>query len=77
MSSFCKMSGQKVNLSKSKLFFSHGIPRIGILSEKTNLSTTIGIPMTNDLGVYLAMSLLHKLLSSATYDNMSMAQRLC
>lgn len=37
------------------------------LSDKANISARVGSPRTNDLVIYLAMSLLYKNISSGTY----------
>lgn len=60
---FCRQSGQMVNMSKSQLFVSYNI------SEEmgNNLSENFGIPKTLDLGVYLGMPLLHKRVGDGTY----------
>ncbi|KAI5666010.1 LOW QUALITY PROTEIN: hypothetical protein M9H77_15863 [Catharanthus roseus] len=55
-----KAPAQKVNLAKSKLFFSR---KVGT-DVKYALS---GIPRTNNLGTYLGMSFLHKLVTRNTY----------
>lgn len=61
--SFCSVSGQKVNLAKSELFFSHNMSS----NMKDELSAMVGIPRTNYLGIYLVMPLPHKSMSKDTY----------
>lgn len=52
---FCIMSGQTVSLAKSKMYVSSNIPR----DKARNLSNCCGIPLTNNLGKYLGVPLLH------------------
>lgn len=54
---FCNISGQSMNLQKSKLFVSPNIP----ISEARNLSNSCGVALTEDLGKYLGIPLLHSL----------------
>lgn len=59
---FCEASGQKVNLEKSKIFFSRNVLReLGRL-----ISDESGIKSTNDLGKYLGMPILHKRINKET-----------
>lgn len=53
---FCASSGQKVNLIKSKVFFSKNI----IDEKATQLSNELGIEKTENLGNYLGAPLLHQ-----------------
>ena len=52
---FCKSSGQKVNFSKSCVFFSKKVPHL----RRNELSQELGIKLTSDLGRYLGVPLLH------------------
>lgn len=52
---FCMLSGQTVNLHKSKLFVSPNISR----NKAHRLSNSCGIAHTNDLGKYLGVPILH------------------
>lgn len=60
---FCEASGHKINLKKSKLFCSKGA-HFSIAQE---LSGELGIAVTGDLGKYLAVPLLHRRVTRATY----------
>lgn len=55
LSDFCVMSGQKINLLKSKMFVSPNLSR----REALPLSHKCGISLTNDLGKYLGTPILH------------------
>ncbi|KAK9291995.1 hypothetical protein L1049_019947 [Liquidambar formosana] len=63
LNKFCAMSGQSINLSKSKIFFSPNISR-GLAKE---ISTRSNIPLTADLGKYLGVPIIHKRVSKETY----------
>lgn len=63
LSQFCQESGQKINTSKSKLFASENIPCLLAWS----LSMEFNIPLTNDLGKYLNMPILHGRIGTMTY----------
>lgn len=53
MEEFCRESGQKMNVQKSKIWITPNIPLcIGRL-----LLRTFGVPITSDLGTYLGVSL--------------------
>lgn len=56
LNDFCSLSGQTVNLSKSKMFVSPNVTR----RKARHLSNFCGIALTNDLGKYLGVPLLHK-----------------
>lgn len=55
LNNFCKVSGQKVNFQKSKIYFSPNV------SGRTlnSLSQMCGIRPTNNLGKYLRIPLMH------------------
>lgn len=59
LSEFRFLSGQKVNLAKSKPFFS---PNLSSIKAK-ELSRLSGVALTSDLGKSLGVPLLHKRLS--------------
>lgn len=63
LNEFCDISGQTVNLSKSKLYVSPNIDR----NKARRLSIFCGIALTNDLGKYLGVPLLHKRSSKKHY----------
>lgn len=53
---FCQTSSQSVSFSKSHVFFSPNVA----MERKYSLSQLLGIPLTEDLGIYLGCPLLHK-----------------
>lgn len=55
MDEFCKLSGLKVSLAKSKVFYS---PNTN-LDLVQSISDGIGIPSTYNLGKHLGFSILH------------------
>lgn len=57
---FCAESGQRVNSTKSKIWYSSNTP-LGIIQSITN---TFHIPSTCDLGKYLGFPLIHGQLTS-------------
>lgn len=56
LNEFCVLSGKTINLHKSKLLISSNVPR----NRARRLSITCGIGLTNDLGTYIEVPLLHK-----------------
>lgn len=52
---FCSISGQKVNLSKSRVLFSSNTPPV----TATSLANKLGIPLTNHFGKYLGCPIHH------------------
>ena len=60
---FCEMSGQKVNLEKSKLFCSPNTPN----DLTQTISDNMGVSRTQNLGKYLGMPLIHSKVTSRTY----------
>lgn len=63
LKAFCSISGQKVNVAKSKLLVSKNTPS----SLARCISQQVEIPLTQDLGVYLGMPLLHGRATKRTY----------
>ncbi|KAG7599606.1 Endonuclease/exonuclease/phosphatase superfamily [Arabidopsis suecica] len=63
---FCKASGQKVSLEKSKIFFSNNVHRdlAKLISDES------GIKSTKDLGKYLGMPVLQKRINKDTYGEL-------
>lgn len=55
LNEFCALSGQTINLLKSKFYVSPNIPR----NKARRLSNTCGIALTNNLGKYLGVPILH------------------
>lgn len=60
---FCKASGQKVSLEKSKIFFSENVSR----DLEKIISDESGIKATRDLGKYLGMPVLQKRINKETF----------
>ncbi|KAG7579386.1 Ribonuclease H domain [Arabidopsis thaliana x Arabidopsis arenosa] len=60
---FCKASGQKVSLEKSKKFFSENVSR----DLEKMISDESGIKATRDLGKYLGMPVLQKRINKETF----------
>ncbi|KAG5529761.1 hypothetical protein RHGRI_030220 [Rhododendron griersonianum] len=65
LNEFCCMSGQTISLAKSKLFVSPNVPR----NKARRLSAASGISLTNDLGKYLGIPLLHKRVSKDHFNH--------
>ena len=63
LEAFCKSSGQKVSLEKSKIFFSKNVHR----DLEKLISDESGIRSTKDLGKYLGMSVLQKRINKETF----------
>lgn len=64
-----------MNFAKSKLFVSPNVPR----QRKNLLSSACGIPLTDDLGVYLGVPIIHKRASKELYVRLvdKVRNRLC
>lgn len=60
---FCKASGQKVSLPKSKIFFSSNVTR----ERGERISRESGIASTRELGKYLGMPILQKRINKDTF----------
>lgn len=63
LEAFCKASGQKVSLPKSKIFFSSNVTR----ERGERISRESGIASTRELGKYLGMPILHKRINKDTF----------
>ncbi|CAN1120776.1 LINE-1 retrotransposable element ORF2 protein [Linum perenne] len=61
---FCAASGQSINKDKSKVYFSKNVSRP--LSRE--ITSTLGIGSTSDLGRYLGVPILHGRVTKHTYD---------
>jgi len=61
---FCKSSGQKVRKEKSRVFLSQNVG----WHKKHELSESSGIQVTEDLGKYLGVPILHKKVTQHTYQ---------
>lgn len=66
MKEFCDVSGQKVSIMKSHLYFSSNTPN----TQRQALGLRFGIPITYDLGKYLGMPLLHGRVTADTYSGL-------
>ena len=60
---FCSVSGQKVSTAKTRVYFSKNVS--AALTEE--ISRRSGFQVTNDLGRYLGVPLLHKRVTKQTY----------
>lgn len=60
---FCSLSGQKVSMAKTKMFFSKNTPT----RDARNICHTLGFSITLDLGRYLGVPLLHSRVTKDTY----------
>ena len=63
LESFCKASGQRVSLEKSKIYFSKNVHR----DLEKLISDESGIKSTKDLGKYLGMPVLQKQINKDTF----------
>ncbi|WCJ39802.1 RNA-directed DNA polymerase (reverse transcriptase) [Euphorbia peplus] len=65
LDTFCACSGQRTNLAKSSIYFSKNVD-----SELAkNLSAISGIPITDNLGMYLGMSIIHGRLNKTSFHH--------
>ncbi|CAN1347607.1 Putative ribonuclease H protein At1g65750 [Linum perenne] len=62
---FCDASGQAVGYGKSAIFCSKNIDR----RTTATISSTLGIPLTQDLGRYLGVPVLHERVTKHTYQD--------
>ena len=65
MDMFCEMSGQSINYQKSLLFVSPNVPR----GRKNALHFRCGIPLTDNLGKYLGVPLIHSKMDKRTFKD--------
>ncbi|KAH9730831.1 putative ribonuclease H protein [Citrus sinensis] len=65
MEEFCVSSGAKVNKSKTLVYFSKNISAM----EVSRISSELGVSVTDNLGKYLGVLLLHNRVSKQTYQN--------
>lgn len=63
MKKFCDLSGHRINLAKSKAFFSRNVH----ITKALSLSQQVGIGITTDLGKYLGVPLLHTKITKLMY----------
>lgn len=66
MDTFCGLSGQSVNFDKSVIYCSPNIRR----RDARRISRVCGSPLTNDLGKYLGMPMIHSRVTKHTYANL-------
>ena len=64
LSIFCDVSGQKVSMSKSRVFFSHNVNH----NIKSQLSEFLGFSMAANLGKYLGVPLHHERVRNEHYQ---------
>ncbi|WZZ33856.1 hypothetical protein YC2023_017257 [Brassica napus] len=64
LETFCRASGQKVSLPKSKIFFSSNVSR----ERGEHISRESGIASTRELGKYLGMPILQKRINKDTFE---------
>ncbi|CAN1774822.1 hypothetical protein LINPERHAP1_LOCUS13106 [Linum perenne] len=62
---FCVASGQAVSFEKSAIFCSKNVDR----RIASTISATLGIPLTQDLGRYLGVPVLHERVTKHTYQD--------
>lgn len=65
MAQFCAASRQKINLDKSKAFFSRNVH----FNRMVGLRQVLGIGITGDLGTYLGVLLIHSKITKATFSH--------
>ncbi|KAI8563661.1 hypothetical protein RHMOL_Rhmol03G0126400 [Rhododendron molle] len=65
LTDFCVMSGQTISLEKSKIFVSPNVQR----NKARRISDFCGIKLTNDLGKYLGVPLMHKRMSKQDFNH--------
>lgn len=63
---FCKLIGQKVGVSESRLYVSKNVA----VDRAQRISEKFGIPTTYDLGHYLGMPLIHSWVTTGTYNHL-------
>ena len=61
---FCSASGQKVSDAKTRIYFSKNVSA----SLADDISKRSGFQVTNDLGRYLGVPLLHQRFTKQTYS---------
>jgi hypothetical protein len=61
---FCSKSGQKVNLHKSKVFFSNNMKE----SNAQVICDILGVEQTSDLGTYLGAPMIHQRITKNTFS---------
>lgn len=67
MQSFCLISGHRINLQKSKAFFSKNVN----FHRASSLSERMGISTTSNLGRYMGVPLIHERVTINTYGHIT------
>ncbi|QHO13640.1 Putative ribonuclease H protein [Arachis hypogaea] len=65
LEAFCSSSGQKVSNEKKRAFFSNNMGN----NVRSQISSILKFPRTDDLGKYLGVPLLHSKVSKNTYSD--------
>lgn len=63
LTKFCDCSSQKINRSKTQVIFSNNM----IIKVRKEISKLLGVDMTDDLGKYLGVPLLHSKVTKKTF----------
>lgn len=63
---FCEASGQKISLSKSRVYFSKNVDS----STQADICNTLGMEATDDLGMYLGMPTLTSRVTRKTFSHL-------
>ncbi|KDP39672.1 hypothetical protein JCGZ_02692 [Jatropha curcas] len=63
---FDNLSGQRVNMAKSKIFFSANVD----MPLRTHICSTAGISLTEDIGVYLGVPIFNGRVTKSAFDSM-------
>ncbi|KAF2290004.1 hypothetical protein GH714_040097 [Hevea brasiliensis] len=63
---FDHVSGQKVNLRKSKIFFSFNVS----LEERIDICNVAGMEMTNEIGMYFGVPMIHGRINKARFESL-------
>lgn len=71
LSSFCNISGQRVNLAKSIIWYSSNTTR----DVKSAISSAVNVSISKTLGVYLGVSCLHSRVTRNTFDKLVLKVR--
>lgn len=66
LNQFCESSSQKVNVNKTRVFFSKNIST----AKANQLSSFLGFQVTKDLGKYLGAPLIHNRHSKSIYEEL-------
>ena len=64
LENFCSVSGERVNATKSKVFFFHNVNH----NRAGEIANSLGFSLSSDLGKYLRIPLHHKRVSKQSYN---------